>query len=65
MTRIVDWLGGLMFLAALIEFGANPKAAMKSIPDTLGTSVGIASNGHLVLSGAAKNSKTIQKRISK
>lgn len=57
MARITDWLGGLMFVIALIEFGASPNAALKSIPDTLSTNVGIASNGHLVLYGPGKMPK--------
>lgn len=65
MTRIVDWLGGLMFLIALIEFGANPKAALKSIPETLSTSVGFASNGHLVLYGPTKLLKARKTQSSK
>lgn len=48
MQRIIEWLGSLMFLVALIEFIPNPRKALESIPQVLATNPKMV-NGHLVL----------------
>lgn len=48
MPRIFEWLGGLMFLIALMEFLPNPKKALQSIPEVLNANP-IMINNHLVM----------------
>ncbi len=48
MPRIFEWLGGLMFLIALMEFAPNPKKALQSIPEVLKANP-IMVNNHLVM----------------
>lgn len=46
--RVLEWLGGIMFLIALLEFVPNPRKALESIPNALSLSPKMV-NGHLVL----------------
>lgn len=39
MQKIVEWLGSIMFLVALIEFLPHPKKALEEITDVLSTNV--------------------------
>lgn len=48
MPRLIEWLGSLMFLVALIEFVPNPKRALNSIPEVLSANPKII-KGHLVM----------------
>lgn len=48
MSRLIEWLGSIMFLIAVLEFLPNPKKALNTISDALSTNVRIESN-HLVL----------------
>ncbi len=48
MPRIFEWLGGLMFLIALMEFAPNPKKALQSIPEVLKANPVMLGN-HLVM----------------
>ncbi len=61
MTRLIEWLGSIMFLVAILEFVPNPRKALSTITDTLAQSVRIEKN-HLVLK---KNARTngIENRV--
>ncbi len=48
MTRLIEWLGSIMFLIAIVEFVPNPKKALSTITDTLSSNVRIENN-HLVV----------------
>ena len=43
--RLIEWLGSVMVLVALIDFIHSPRAALESITDTLNTNVHISQNG--------------------
>jgi hypothetical protein len=46
--RLIEWVGSLMFLVALIDFAASPKRALQSIPQILATNPKMV-HGHLVI----------------
>lgn len=53
--KLIEWLGGVMMLVALIEFIPNPRRAIRSISEVLFTNVRMAGN-HLVLHKVQRNS---------
>ena len=58
MVKIFEWLGGLMFLVALIEFVPNPKKALEEAHAVLVSPSPRIVNGHLVLPrNQTKNAK--------
>lgn len=48
MSRIIEWIGSIMFIVAIIEFVPHPKKALETIMSTLSSNVRIEKN-HLVL----------------
>ncbi len=54
MMRLIEWLGSIMFLIAILEFVPNPKKALSTITDTLSSNVRIEAN-RLVLKGHQSN----------
>lgn len=61
MTRIFEWLGGLMFLIALAEFAPNPKKALQSITTVLKANP-IMVNNHLVMPKERMNEMAAKSR---
>lgn len=52
--KLIEWLGGVMMLVALIEFISSPQKTMRSISEVLSTNLQIAGN-HLILHKAQRN----------
>jgi hypothetical protein len=46
--KLMEWIGSLMFMVALIDFASNPRKALESIPDVLARSPRIE-NGRMVI----------------